>query len=320
MLRPGDRYTVCPVRTKDDLTRQCFKDHARMSLPARAGVHWDNLMLKGRPHLSRPIPGLGNIALSLVSAAITAIVSRRVLLVENASYLGGSLGPPLTDLLVESSGWADELERAQGLGFSVDTFATHDDYTFFDKLCSDNLRQAPTARVWRIFSNQYFLPLLLLNPHHAAEVEQMGLADRSGGERPLGLPAAASSSGIWGPSLRVLLRPSQEVHLGLDRYLAERVGGAPMVSMHVRAQLTERTSLVAAVRCARSRLAANNASTLFLATMHEGTRLALARHMRGVQVLWYGQAIGTQGATKRAADSAVADLWLMGAAREVSTA
>ena len=42
-----------------------------------------------------------------------------------------------------------------------------------DSLCSENLRQTPSARIWRIFSNQYFLPLLLLNPHHAREVELM---------------------------------------------------------------------------------------------------------------------------------------------------
>eukprot|EP00966_Prymnesium_polylepis_P329487 7385173-Prymnesium_polylepis.1 len=51
--------------------------------------------------------------------------------------------------------------------------------------------------------------------------------------------------------------------------------------------------------------------------MHEPTRHALAAALPGVEVLWYGRAIGAQGASRRATVSAVSDLWLMGAGVEV---
>ena len=55
-------------------------------------MHWDRYILEGKPRSTRPVPGLGNVALSLVAAAATAIVSRRVLLVENYTAAGASFG------------------------------------------------------------------------------------------------------------------------------------------------------------------------------------------------------------------------------------
>ena len=174
VLRPGDKFTVCSERGMDNVRRHCRRGAAPKSSAAstRPGAHWDEVMTAGQPGLTRPVPGLGNVALSLVSAAVAAMLSHRVLLLENYTTAAGSFGAPLTELLVETSGWAPRLARAQARS-RVDAFAAHDDFSAFDQLCAADLRRAPSARVWRVFSNQYFLPLLLLNPHHAAEVESL---------------------------------------------------------------------------------------------------------------------------------------------------
>lgn len=56
-------------------------------------------------------------------------------------------------------------------------------------------------------------------------------------------------------------------------------------------------------------------SSLRQCTSPHGSRSR--KNMKGVTVLWFGRAMGTQGASRRATDSAVSDLWLMGSAREV---
>lgn len=50
--------------------------------------------------------------------------------------------------------------------------------------------------------------------------------------------------------------------------------------------------------------------------MHEPTRHALAAALPGVEVIWFGRALGAQGASSRAIVSAVSDMWLMGAGTE----
>lgn len=116
VLRPGDKFTVCTKQNNklDDVRAQCFRDHSN-ALP-RSWMHWDDVIISRRRHMTRPIPGLGNIALSLVSAAVTAIVSRRVLLLENASTLASAFGSPLDELLIESSGWGTAVSIAQRSG------------------------------------------------------------------------------------------------------------------------------------------------------------------------------------------------------------
>ena len=61
-----------------------------------------------------------------------------------------------------ASGWMPYVTALQASGASVDSFAAHDDSSGFAPLCGDDLRRRPSARLWRVFSNQYFLPLLLL--------------------------------------------------------------------------------------------------------------------------------------------------------------
>ena len=113
---------------------------------------------------TRPIPGLGNIALSLVSSVVTAIVSRRVLQVENWTAAAHTFGPPLPSLLLETSGWAPHIDRLQAAGQSVDSFAAHDGGSGFAALCGLDLSLAPPARLWRIFSNQARPQYIVLCP------------------------------------------------------------------------------------------------------------------------------------------------------------
>ena len=251
LLRPGDKLTVCDAAGMDNVRSRCWKGRAppvhRHPLEAVSGPpepHWDVVMTEGRRRaLTRPVPGIGNIALSLVSAAVTAIVSRRVLQVENWTMAAESLGAPMPSLLLETSGWLPYVSRLQASGDSVDWFAAHDDYTAFGPLCSHDLRHSPGARLWRIFSNQYFLPLLLLNQHHAAHVEAMGSAVGVGGggggrggaqarrgqrwrRQPSGDGASgvgggggSSGGGLWGPALRTLVRPQQRLLAAADAYV-----------------------------------------------------------------------------------------------------
>ena len=191
VLRPGDKLTVCSASGMQDVRGRCWKGTSPLARrrtaqaePSQAEpeAHWDVVMTSGRRRqMTRPVPGLGNIALSLVSAVVTAIVSRRVLQVENWTMAAESFGDPMPALLLDTSGWMPYVAALQASGESVDSFAAHDDTSGFGPLCADDLRRRPRARLWRIFSNQYFLPLLLLNPHHAAHVEAMGAMGALGG-------------------------------------------------------------------------------------------------------------------------------------------
>ena len=175
VLRPGDKLTVCDASGMHDLRGQCYRGTPPSRRRPLDGEHWDAFMTSGNAKLMRPLPGLGNVALSLVSAAITAVVSRRVLLLENFSAPSQSFGSPMRDLILESNGWAPHMAEAAQLGGMTDSWAAHDDQSAFADLCRANLRSWPPSRVWRIWSNQYFAPLLLLNPHHALHVEAMAV-------------------------------------------------------------------------------------------------------------------------------------------------
>jgi len=326
VLRPGDKLTVCRPHGDADLRKQCFRA-TPPSTAGPAGVHWDATMLRDQPAgTSRPVPGLGNVALSLVAAAAVAIASRRVLLLENFTRPGASFGAPVRELLAESSGWAPALASASRLG-AADGFASHDDFSAFAVLCSADLRVTPAARVWRVWSNQYFAPLLLLNPHHAAQVEAMaealeGSASGDGEDGGGGGGGGGGRRSLWTPGLRALWRPSERLRAQLELFRAAKLRER-YVGIHVRVSLQEQEKkldrLGGAVSCLRARLAANNASTVFLATMHSANRRALAQALRpfGHRVVWYGRAVEVQAASRSATDSALADMALMGGAAEV---
>jgi len=188
------------------------------------------------------------------------------------------------------------------------TFAAHDDILGFDDLCGLNLRDRPSARLWRIFSNQYFFPLLLLNQHHAAEVEALS-GMRAGG---------CSAKGLWGPALRGLIRPRprlQEAAASFAERSRQRGGGGATLGIHVRTNLADANEhkRAAVLRCVKARLAALGASRLFVATMSSSTR-SILEHALGPKtaVLWWGDAVGVQGETPHQLDAAVIDLWLLG--------
>lgn len=350
VLRPGDKYTVCDATGMADVRAHCYRGAPPRGMQQPDGAHWDAYMLAGRRKgkMTRPIPGFGNVALSLVAAAATAIVSRRVLLLENFTSAGESFGSPLRDLLVETSGWMPHLRRAssqaalparptvdavrnQGRSASIsavaDGFAAHDDFSAFRVMCAGDLRRTPSARVWRIFSNQYFLPLLLLNPHHSMQMEAMAepLEGGGGGESEGGADgAAASVPSLWTPGLRALWRPSPRLAARLATYTRKAaLDTERYVAMHVRVNFADQRDgqqkLARAVACARSRLTAANASRLFLATMYASNRKALSSALGplGVQVHWFGRAMEAQAESTAASDSALADMLLMGGAHEV---
>ena len=424
VLRPGDKLTVCSASGMQDVRGRCWKGssppslrrrtvHAEASSPAEPEAHWDVVMTSGRRRqLTRPVPGLGNIALSLVSAVVTAIVSRRVLQVENWTMAAESFGEPMPALLLDTSGWMPYVAGLQASGASVDSFAAHDDSSGFGPLCADDLRRRPRARLWRIFSNQYFLPLLLLNPHHAAQVEAMGAVGATRGVRGLravggtargvregvagtragtvrrlgehahlelgetageggaegglggslvagtargpgagpgavrrglstsrrrgsaakrgrgagrgahGRPGAAGgdSGGLWGPALRGLMRPQPRLLAAAAAYVARSglgLNGSAVLGLHARSGLEAPAQRERLFSCARARLKALNASAVFLATMARRTRAQVGEGLRGdARVLWYGEAVGVQGESKRQLDAALLDLWLLGSASD----
>ena len=331
ILRPGDKLTVCHAKGMADVRANCF----RAATPRTArppGLHWDGFMVADRPHTTRPIPGLGNVALSLVAAAATAIVSQRVLLLENFSSPGASFDGVMRELLVETSGWAPHLLAAsRDGGGPSDGFAAHDDFSAFDTLCGADLRIAPAARVWRLFSNQYFFPLLLLNPHHVKQVEALAepltpaaRGGRATGREGGGAGVSRPQPSLWTPALRAMWRPAPRLAARIASFSQrEGLDAAPYVAMHVRVNFADqrdgRRRLTGAVRCVRQRLAAVNASDVFVATMYKANRVALraALGAHAIRVHWFGASVEAQGESSAAADSALADMTLMGTATEV---
>lgn len=333
VLRPGDRYTICKPAAADDLRSACRRSSATAQTDQGLSTSpWDSVMLERYPGYMRPIPGIGNVFLSLVSAALVAVLSNRVLLIENTTSLVPSFDETFSHLAVETSGWASRLEAAARDDKGVrESFAAHDDSSGFQDLCSANLLKRPSTRVWRIFSNQYFLPLLLLNPHHYEQVELLAERER----KPIGSRALAErksignraiTSGaisaplpaIWRPALRVLLRPAPALLSQIKAWRAQQLrGGGVVVGMHVRSMLKPDT-FGAALTCVKSRLRAKNSSTLYLATMHKAMREKFVEELKDVaRVVWYEHGVEKQGVSRHAMDSAVIDLWLLGSTQEV---
>jgi hypothetical protein len=151
VLRPADRWTVC---TSDHLaTGQCMSQASPKLLPRnlRPEQHWDDFLLAQQPTRGRRLlPGLGNIACSLASAAVVAVLSRRILLVENWTSASSSFAAPLPDLLVgPSSAWAPFLLAAQRRS-RLETFVSSDSTTTAARLCADHWGNSPPHAVWRI--------------------------------------------------------------------------------------------------------------------------------------------------------------------------
>eukprot|EP00965_Chrysotila_dentata_P178764 5903312-Pleurochrysis_carterae.AAC.3 len=131
-------------------------------------------------------------------------------------------------------------------GVAEDWFAAHDNSSAFEQLCATDLRHAPASPLLRVFSNLYFLPTLLLNKHHAAQLNRLA-------ETPLPAPAEFGraavcaarradgvcmhgTAGLWAPALRLLFRPRQHIVSSADGYTSQ-LAGATTVGVHVRSAL-----------------------------------------------------------------------------------
>lgn len=313
LLRPGDRLTVCTLNSQaDDVRRACRRAAAPKVTPIR-GEHWDEYMIRGMGSISRPVPGFGNVMLSLVSAALAAAVSQRVLLVENYTIAAVAFGDPFSELLYESSAWRPYVEAEQRAGRAVDWWAAHDAREGFERLCADNLRIDPPAKVLRVFSNFYFAPLLMHNSHHRAEIDGFAAQPLLSPERFPRASAAhdgtAYSTGLWPGALATLLRP--RAHL-LRKARAFRKENFPregtVLGMHVRSTMTHKGH-EQSVECVRRVVSTANATAVLLVSMHHRDLDRLSAQLSPVvKVLRTPPAPPAQGADASHFESAVLDL------------
>lgn len=344
ILRPGDRGTVCT--TPYLASGKCAPLPLRWFTPdptdgvAATREHVDDIVIRtavehkifpdAGPRIYRNLPGLGNIVAALASAAITAMLSRRILLVENWTIAGESFGPPLSHMLLGSQhdmGWAPLVAVAQ-LESRRETFLASDDVSLASTLCASNLRHEPSARVWRVFSNQYFLPLLWLNPHHRAQLRLW---------RP-SWPRLVSAMLIPRPSLRRAI----DTHAATARLGAAVISpssswrrdprttlppAAPSLTMHLRCMQTlsgfcNRQQLADYSACARQRINATGARTIFIATMHQRDRQRMASLLKGsgaevTYSTFAPAAERVQSGVKSQEDARVVDIWLVARGTEL---
>jgi len=262
LLRPGDAHTMCRTTALigTDIRMACRTGKVPTA-PRRPAEHWDEYMTRSVHGQSRIVPGFGNVVLSLVSAALAAAVSQRVLLIENYTVAATSFGRPFSEIIYETSAWRPYVEAEQYAGRAVDWWAAHDDYSSFGRLCSADMRTEPSARVLRIFSNQYFAPLLMLNPHHRAQIDALAapphVSPANFSRAVASKDGSAYSGGLWPPALATLLRPNAKLLRRVDEFVAESqlAGGGISLGMHVRDTMTpsERADAAECVRLAVDR-------------------------------------------------------------------
>lgn len=332
ILRPGDRYTVCnplgftrrAAHNKSLPGCLSLQTHMPPSFMADPRVkrnayrgHWDAVASQMMPNFTRidaVVGGLGNIMSALVSAAAVAMLSRRILLVENMTDWRRTFGSPLSDLVLEGSAFEASLLAAQDdeQDSRLDSFMAQDDFSVAVDLCSTNLRHKPRQRAWRLMSNQYFLPLMLLNPHHSDELASMAGAppDERGDPQPA----------FWGPALSYFFRPLPHVMRQVDHFRATHfMPGERVIGVHFRCLAIDglcrygtKKDPTRAVECARTRLLASGAKHLFVATMHHSHRLAFERGLSGVaNVSWYGKAVEQQDQSVAQEEARMVDLMLL---------
>jgi hypothetical protein len=356
VLRPGDRGTVCT--TPYLASGKCGGGRPYVGYNGTLGAaeHWDTVLTAGRPELRRLLPGLGNIAAALASSAAVAILSHRILLVENWTVAAESYAAPLPALLLERSGWGEILLRAQAHS-RYESFITSDDTSLASTLCTRDLRAVPSERVWRVFSNQYFLPLMAANERYRPQIETWIASGGGGGV------------GLWAPLARALLRPLPHVQSRIDTIAGEAfpteqrppssandgtgdastsrsssssasdgvvdartssdAGGT--LSMHLRCMETLngfchplKIALYAA--CAVERLNATRATRLFVATMHardaQTLREGIRRSLPSVSVITSRGEGGrmaerVETGTQWQEESRITDTWLLALGNEL---
>ena len=255
----------------------------------------------------RAPPGLGNILEALTSAAALAIATRRILVIEGWPTASSSFGAPLSELLVGRTDvplllnplpspsdsatslgtWHARLMRAQPPGSRrFDTFASHDGLSAASVICGKSgnspvSRREPQARVWRIYSNEYFLPLLRDHPEAIARPEVRFLS--------------ADGPGVWAALVHGLLKPVPAIQQRVEDFYARHMLRSeahptrpPTMGFHLRCvNLNGHCSariLTQATRCAYHRLRSLENATrqpgqpagmraqLFIATMSSHAR------------------------------------------------
>ena len=331
VLSPGDRHSQCTRGTPQKCRGRAFAaagrtPPTRIQEGAASFSRWDD-ELTGHGSRHRPLPGLGNGALPLVSAAVLAIVTGRVLLLENWTYSRHAFAAPLLELLVDGNPWEPFLQRAQRISHR-ELFLAHDDFSSSSLLCSTDLANEATVaqRVWRIYSNQWFLPLLRANPHHANAILAM-----------------APDGGLFSAMAKVLMRPSHQVSTLIDSAhatwnsaaLRGALGHAgstgQYIAMHVRCSSNwygcSKRVLHAAVRCARARLKLQPGKAaeklIFVAAQHAHMRLELEAALNSTaRVHFYGPPPGVFETSTRGGWSAeleinrLVDAWLLAQGNE----
>jgi hypothetical protein len=270
-------------------------------------------MIRGVGSISRPIPGLGNVMLSLVSAAVAAAVSQRVLLVENFTVAAVAFGEPFSDLLYESSAWRPYVEVEQRAGRAVDWWAAHDARESFERLCADNLHTDPPAKVLRIFSNFYFAPLLMHNAHHRAQIDGFAAPPLLPPEQfPRATAAhngAPYSTGLWPGALATLMRPHANLQSKVRAFRDENFPrGGTVLGMHIRTGMTKKEH-EQSVECVLQAVSRANATAVLIVSMHEKELQRLSAQLSPVvKVLRAPPAPPAQGADASHFESAVLDI------------
>ena len=303
----------------------------------------------------RTPPGLGNIVEAVISAAALAILTRRILVIEGWPTAPASFGPPLAPgLLVGRTDledgqhahainrsivgpWHARLVKAQPFGSPrFDTFASHDGLSAASLICHSSLDREPAARVWRVYSNENFLPIIRANKR----VEQ------SGGF------IARDGPAVWSTLARALMVPTPDVEARVAAYYAKHIARRPAVGTAGRAAATGSVeqdrpptlgfhfrcvnlngactarNMAMASHCALLRLRALENATLplatdgarrprraqlFLATIHSKARRHIEAHLRlhGHKVIWHGDAQERQEASESQEASRLIDAMLI---------
>jgi hypothetical protein len=334
----GGRYPVCDSDEvlRKRLPRAWFQHCLVKKLDGnKYRGHWDDLASRyivNYTRSSKNFPGLGNIMNALVSAAATAILSRRILLVENVSSWRHTFDWPLRELVLEGSGFEPYVLRAQYDEDSrLDSYIAEDSSTP-DHLCSHALNRVPRQRVWRIFSNQYFTPLLLMNAHHRQELFAMAQQQQQQqAHNAHGITLGATTTPtprptLWGPALKLLLRPVSSLTQRADAFYAQHFpNGETVLALHFRCvafdgvcRFRSRLNAKSAANCARKQLKARGSKHLFVATMHHSHRLAFRTALKGVaKVVWYGSAVEKQEQSMAQEEARLVDLLLLSRADEL---
>ena len=292
VLRPATARFVCAPAAGSSKPKCRSVSYHKLPWNGLPGPHqgdWDSVLVRsaGLRGGSRVLPGLGNIAVALASSAALAVLTRRVLLVENWTIAAEVFAPPLTGLLVGRSGWEGVLDAAHASGARRELFFASDDVDGAIVFCQDADRDVASVpqRVLRLYADQYFLPLTLLSPRHRAQM--------------LAWHARAGGRGLYGALIATLLRPLPHLRARIDARANELSLRSPSrvhsktLAMHLRCVtldgVCKRRVVAALAKCAATRLTAANETDLYVATLHQHNLVQLRDELQkrtAIQPAW----------------------------------